>query len=79
MVATAAQMKELDRQAIEEYHIPSLDLMERAALGVAGALLLGVGMCLSMVFGKMVAGIVVGLIGIVALLMLIPLAKGLKD
>ena len=50
-----------------------------AALGVAGALLLGVGMCLSMVFGKMVAGIVVGLIGIVALLMLIPLAKGLKD
>ena len=50
-----------------------------AALGVVGALLLGVGMCLSMVFGKMVAGIVVGLIGIVALLMLIPLAKGLKD
>ena len=48
------------------------------ALGVAGALLLGVGMCLSMVFGKLVAGIVVGLIGIVALL-LIPLAKGLKD
>ena len=50
-----------------------------AALGVVGALLLDVGMCLSMVFGKMVAGIVVGLIGIVALLMLIPLAKGLKD
>lgn len=48
------------------------------ALGVAGALLLGVGMCLSVVFGKLVAGIVVGLIGIVALL-LIPLAKGLKD
>lgn len=49
------------------------------ALGVAGALLLGVGMCLSMVCGKLVAGIVVGLIGIVALLLLIPLAKGLKD
>lgn len=49
------------------------------ALGVAGTLLLGVGMCLSMVFGKLVAGIVVGLIGIVALLLLIPLAKGLKD
>lgn len=49
------------------------------ALGVAGALLLGGGMCLSMVFGKLVAGIVVGLIGIVALLLLIPLAKGLKD
>ena len=35
MVATAAQMKELDRQAIEEYGIPSLDLMERAAQAVA--------------------------------------------
>ena len=48
-------------------------------LGGAGALLLGGGMCLSMVVGKLVAGIVVGLIGIVALLLLIPLAKGLKD
>ena len=35
MVATAAQMKELDRQAIEEYGIPSLDLMEHAAQAVA--------------------------------------------
>ena len=47
-------------------------------LGVVGALLLGVGMCLSMVFGKMVLGIVIGVIGIVVLLMLIPLTKGLK-
>ena len=36
IVATAAQIKELDRQAIEEYHIPSLDLMEHAAQAVAG-------------------------------------------
>lgn len=47
-------------------------------LGVVGALLLGVGMCLSMVFGKMVLGIAVGIIGIVVLLMLIPLTRGLK-
>ena len=47
-------------------------------LGVLGALMLGVGMCLSMVFGKMVLGIVIGIIGIVILLMLIPLTKGLK-
>lgn len=47
-------------------------------LGVFGALLLGVGMSLCMVFGKMVLGIVVGIIGIVVLLMLIPLTKGLK-
>ena len=48
------------------------------ALAVAGALLLGVGMCLSMVFGKMILGIVIGLAGIAALLCLIPLTKGLK-
>lgn len=30
-----------------------------------------------MVFGKMILGIVVGIIGIVVLLMLIPLTKGL--
>ena len=48
------------------------------ALAVAGALLLGVGMCLSMVFGYLVQGIVVGLVGIMALLCLIPLTRGLK-
>ncbi len=36
-VAAAAQMKELDRQAIEECGVPSLDLMERAAQCVADA------------------------------------------
>lgn len=48
------------------------------AVGVVGALLLGVGMCMTMVFGKMVLGIAVGLIGIVVLLMLIPLTKGIQ-
>lgn len=47
-------------------------------LSIFGALLLGIGMCLSMVFGKLVLGVVIGLVGIVALLMLIPLVKGLK-
>lgn len=48
-------------------------------LGVIGALLLGVGMCLCMVFAKMVLGIAIGIVGIVVLLMLIPLLKGLHD
>ena len=48
------------------------------ALAILGALLLGVGMCLTMVFGKMMLGIVIGLVGIVLLLLLIPLTKGLK-
>ena len=38
-LATAAQMKELDRQAIEERGIPSIDLMEKAAEGVTKAAL----------------------------------------
>jgi len=38
-LATAKQMRELDRQAIEERGIPSIDLMERAAEGVAQAAL----------------------------------------
>ena len=46
--------------------------------GVVGALALGVGMCFSMVWGKMVIGIAVGLAGIVLLLCLIPLTKGIK-
>ncbi|MDE6259469.1 MAG: hypothetical protein K2M42_01200 [Oscillospiraceae bacterium] len=48
-------------------------------VGVLGALLLGVGMCMVMVFDKMVLGIVIGLVGIVVLLMLIPLLKGIHD
>lgn len=48
-------------------------------VGVFGALLLGVGMCLTMVFNKMVPGVIIGLIGIVVLLMLIPLIKGIHD
>lgn len=47
-------------------------------LAIFGTLLLGVGMSFSMVFGKMVFGVVIGLVGIVVLLMLIPLTKGLK-
>ena len=46
---------------------------------VLGALLLGVGICMVMVFSRMVLGIVIGLIGIVVLLMLIPLTRGIHD
>lgn len=49
------------------------------ALGIIGALVLGVGMCMTMVWQNlMIPGIVVGIIGIVLLLCLIPLCKGLK-
>lgn len=48
-------------------------------VGVIGALALGVGMCFCMVWGKIVIGVVIGLVGIVILLSLIPLIKGIKD
>ena len=47
-------------------------------LGIVGALVFGVGMCLTMVWSNMTVGIPVGIVGIVLLLCLIPLVKGLK-
>ena len=47
-------------------------------LGVAGAIILGVGMCMTMIWDMMAPGIIVGVVGIVALLCLIPAIKGLK-
>lgn len=47
-------------------------------IGIAGALFLGVGMCLTMVWSQMIVGIVVGIVGIVVLLCLIPFIRGLK-
>lgn len=47
-------------------------------VGIIGALALGVGMCFSMVWNQMVMGVVIGLVGIVVLLSLIPLVKGIK-
>lgn len=47
-------------------------------LGVAGAIVLGVSMCMTMIWDMMVPGIIVGVVGIVALLCLIPAIKGLK-
>ena len=49
-----------------------------AVVGIVGALALGVGMCFTMVWGNMILGIIVGLVGIVILICLIPLCKGLK-
>ena len=62
---------------------PAIELNKKAIgivlLGSLGALLLGVGMCMTMVWqGLMVQGIIVGLIGIIILLCLIPICKGIK-
>lgn len=49
-----------------------------AALGVVGALALGVGMCMVMVWSVILPGMLVGMVGIMLLLCLIPLCRGLS-
>ena len=46
--------------------------------GVFASLVLGVGMCMILVWNLMLPGILVGIVGIVMLLMLIPMCLGLK-
>lgn len=58
---------------------PSKKTVQIVALTVAGALILGLGMCMLMVWNMLVPGIIVGVVGMLALLMLIPLVKGVKD
>lgn len=48
-------------------------------LGILGALLLGTGMCMVMVWSNLVLGILIGLVGILLLLSLIPILKGFKN
>lgn len=49
-----------------------------AGIGIVGALALGVGMCFVMVWDKLALGIIIGVIGIAALLSLVPIVKELK-
>lgn len=58
--------------------VPSGKVIAAALVGIIGALGLGIGMCMVMVWGMMVQGILLGLFGIVVLLALIPLCKGIK-
>ena len=47
--------------------------------GILGAMVFGIGMCMTMVFdGLLLQGILIGIVGILLLVCLIPLYKGLK-
>lgn len=54
-------------------------LIGTVLISITGAVLFGVGMCLVMIWNSMAMGVVVGVIGMVILLMLIPLIKGITD
>lgn len=47
-------------------------------LGALGAIVFGVGMCMTMIWDMLAPGIIVGIVGIVLLLCMIPVIKGLK-
>ena len=53
-------------------------LTGKVLFGTVGALVLGLGMCMIMVWNLMLQGILVGIVGIVLLLCLIPMCIGLK-
>ncbi len=51
----------------------------RIAYGIVSALTLGIGMCMTMVWDSlMIPGILVGIVGVVMLLGLIPMIKGIQ-
>ena len=60
----------------QPFHISGRTILTIAA-GIVGALALGLGMCFSMVWDRMTVGIGIGLAGIVVMLCLVPLTKGI--
>lgn len=51
----------------------------KVIFGIFGVLVIGLGMCMVMVFeGMLIPGIIVGVVGIILLLCLIPMCTGLK-
>ncbi|MBE5868998.1 MAG: hypothetical protein E7293_08600 [Lachnospiraceae bacterium] len=50
----------------------------RTIYGIVAALVLGVGMCMCLVWQQIVGGTLVGLLGIIMLIALIPMIKGIK-
>lgn len=53
-------------------------LIGKVSFGILGALVLGLGMCMIMVWEKMLVGLIIGVVGIILLLCLIPMCVGLK-
>lgn len=47
-------------------------------MSTVGGILFALGMCMTMVWNILVPGVIVGIVGIVLLLCLIPVIKGLK-
>lgn len=57
----------------------NLKIIAKVLYGVLASLVLGTGMCMVMVFDMMIWGIIIGIVGLIMLLCLIPLCIGLKE
>ena len=53
-------------------------LIGKITFGISGALVMGIGMCMILVWNLILPGILIGVLGIVMLLFLIPMFLGLK-
>lgn len=47
-------------------------------VAIIGSLVLGLGMCFCMIWGNIILGTIIGTVGILVLLSLIPMVKGIK-
>lgn len=50
-----------------------------AAVGTVGTLILGVGLCCCTIWGQLILGVIVGLLGLLLLLCLAPIVSGFKE
>lgn len=50
----------------------------RTIYGILSVLVLGVGMCMCLVWNKIILGTLIGMLGIIMLIALIPMIKGIK-
>ena len=56
---------------------PSPKTLISVLLAIIGAIVFGIGLCLIMLFSKLILGVIIGIIGIIILICLIPLQKGI--
>ena len=70
----------LIRRKMEDKKMPKMNAKNvfRTIYAVIGALILGVGMCMCLVWEQIIWGTLVGLLGIIMLIALIPMIKGIK-
>lgn len=58
---------------------PNWKLIGKIAYGVAASLVLGTGMCMVMIWQMMLPGVLLGVVGIVMLVCLVPMCMGFKE